>query len=701
MPCIGDGSVGGRTLLPVLRNWSRTHQVQPPFLIAPGSVAELAAAVQSVENGGGVARAIGSHWSYTQVALTREVTHVIDIAALAAILNGDDASGTATLLPFALTDVARARASNLVHVEAGIKIHALNCALEARSKAMPTLGGSNGQSLAGVLGTATHGSDVDLPPIADHVRAIHLVGPGAQEWWIEPDEGTGNITLRSRLEAARDAGRLCNDIRIAYDSALFDAVLVSAGRMGVIYAVVVEVVDAFNLREDRERINWTLARERIRTKVIDASVPYPGPRFMEVVVNPYANASGERVAIVCERNVTTEPSNEKTSPDYFSFFCNLQPLTPILSGILAVIPALIAAVAAAAVAGLAWMLAIPIIGPILYTSAATTAIAAATTGILALQTAITTLLQFPGENMAARLATIVNRATGLNLKLVVPAMVDALVGFIRDPGAAPIVNSSFRVATSQPPCSQAWRDLPECLREIDGMEFALPATAGSTRLFDFMDDIFALTREFYDNNLPPAFGLSIRFTRGTRASIGMQQFARTASVEFLILRGIAGHEEFKRRVHAIARTRGAIPHWGLIHELDADQVARLYGRRLVDWRRQLHRLITAGGGRTETFRTSFSVSRGLEPLAAFEVLGNAVAAINALLLDEDDETSREPEHLLANGFGAISALLLDDDDRARERENLLAGGLAAMSALLLDEDSEAAGAATSWMAGQH
>ncbi|MHA7631747.1 FAD-binding protein [Corallococcus sp. M7] len=179
MPCTGDGSVGTLIRFPLLSNWARTRAFIPPNLIRPTSVTQLAAAVRAVETGGGVLRAMGSHWSYTEVALTRDVTHVVDTSALANLLNGTDAtSPAATLLPFALNDDARANAGNLIHVEAGIKIHALNCALDALGKAMPTLGGSNGQSLAGVMGTGTHGSDVDFASISDQVRAVHLVVPG-------------------------------------------------------------------------------------------------------------------------------------------------------------------------------------------------------------------------------------------------------------------------------------------------------------------------------------------------------------------------------------------------------------------------------------------------------------------------------------------------------------------------------------------
>src|SRR5829696_4261545 len=129
---------------PVLLNWARTCVILPPNHITPTSVTELAAAVSAVETGGGVLRAVGSNWSYTEVALTRDVTLVIDASELTRILEriGRHLAGR-DALPFALNDASRPNADNLIHVEAGIKIHDLNCALEPRGKAMRTLGGSS------------------------------------------------------------------------------------------------------------------------------------------------------------------------------------------------------------------------------------------------------------------------------------------------------------------------------------------------------------------------------------------------------------------------------------------------------------------------------------------------------------------------------------------------------------------------------
>jgi hypothetical protein len=41
---------------------------------------------------------------------------------------------------------------------------------------VPTMGGASGQTIAGAVGTGTHGGDIHIPPIADMIRAIHVVG---------------------------------------------------------------------------------------------------------------------------------------------------------------------------------------------------------------------------------------------------------------------------------------------------------------------------------------------------------------------------------------------------------------------------------------------------------------------------------------------------------------------------------------------
>ncbi|TXH20863.1 MAG: FAD-binding protein [Elusimicrobia bacterium] len=134
----------------------------------------------------------------------------------------------------------------LVHVEAGITLGALSQLLQAnRNEAwsLPTLGGTNGQTLAGAIATSTHGGECEQAPLSDLVRAIHLVTDGGRQVWIEP-----------RSEAVTDDARLravlpYEDTEIIRSDELFNAAVVSMGRFGVIYSVVLEVTQAFNVIE--------------------------------------------------------------------------------------------------------------------------------------------------------------------------------------------------------------------------------------------------------------------------------------------------------------------------------------------------------------------------------------------------------------------------------------------------------------------
>ncbi len=609
MPCEEDGTVGVTTASWQFDNWSRTRSHLVATRAQATRVSHLVAAVVAAEQTGGVVRGLGSGWSYPDTAIAPEVTVAIDTDGLDRILTGTDASSTATLLPFALHDAARVDARRYVHVEAGIKIHALNLALDGLGLAMATLGGSNGQSLAGAIATGTHGSDVDLRPIADAVRAIHLVGPGGQEWWIER-AGARAITDPARLATARAADRLCPELRIVYDDLLFDAVLVSVGRMGLVYSYVVEATNAFRIkRELREARPWLAVAPLIRTTLRDAVAP--GTAYVEIVVNPYRNGAGDHDCIITRQHPTTEPLTPAAVPDALSFeaFCNLTTINALLDLIALALPPLFAAAEATALAGLAPLLLLPD-GGLAYTAASTVAITAATTALVALEAAILAARTATGQDLAHKIVSIVNQAVVLGLVPIVPALAALLLTNQRNPSAPAIVGDSFRMLTGQqtPHVAQ-----PACLRRVNGLEFALDLSPGSERLFGFLADVFALTQELLDDSLPPALGLSLRFTRGTEALIGMQQWTRTCSVELILLRGMNGEAGFLQRITAIAKAHDAIPHWGLIHELDAAEVARLYGARLLDWQLALGRLIDLGGGQERTFRTSFSTARGLEP----------------------------------------------------------------------------------------
>ena len=126
-----------------------------------------------------------------------------------------------------------------------------------------TLGGAGGQTVVGALNTGTHGGDFDRPPIADAVHAIHLVADGGRQYWIE--------RVHSDLPQLFDDDKLRDvygqppefEIVREGDNALFDAVLVSAGRFGVIYSVVLRARRQYSLWERRRLHVWQDVKSQI------------------------------------------------------------------------------------------------------------------------------------------------------------------------------------------------------------------------------------------------------------------------------------------------------------------------------------------------------------------------------------------------------------------------------------------------------
>lgn len=108
------------------------------------------------------------------------------------------------------SESARARMSTGSHyfyVEAGITISNLNVLLDHQRPrlAIQASGGSPGATLAGTISTATHGGEFRWPLLVDRVKAIHLVGPGGEEWWIEGDESIADLAALTAVYPNIDA----------------------------------------------------------------------------------------------------------------------------------------------------------------------------------------------------------------------------------------------------------------------------------------------------------------------------------------------------------------------------------------------------------------------------------------------------------------------------------------------------------------
>ncbi|MFN0205099.1 MAG: FAD-binding protein [Planctomycetota bacterium] len=162
-----------------------------------------------------------------------------------------------TVLPGGWTGISQLNAAgvapnitdpdSLFRVLAGVRIRELNSGLQRFGRAIPYLGGFDGQTIGGVLPTGTHGSVLAHGPLADLIRSIDLVCFDGQILRIEPArEPVTNVNILPPLIANEKV-----KITLRLDDDLFDAVRVGLGAFGVIHSLVIKTVPKFWLKEVR------------------------------------------------------------------------------------------------------------------------------------------------------------------------------------------------------------------------------------------------------------------------------------------------------------------------------------------------------------------------------------------------------------------------------------------------------------------
>ncbi len=247
------------------------------YLCTPESLEDIVSNIREAEANQMHVHAFGSTWSFSDCAITPD--YLIDTTRL---------NKPIQTVQKALRD---GQSSFVYHVEAGITIKDLYTNLDRLGLALVTMGGSSGQTLAGAISTGTHGGDKFMAPLADSVLAIHLVGTGGTQYWVEPSSGITDSSLLRQF--------VVPDIEpknIIYDDATFDAVLVSLGCMGIIYAVVLRVREPYDLVETTVTTTW---REFLQTA--SAHLNDPVNRFLQVAVDPYTDSNNNNLCLVTTR----------------------------------------------------------------------------------------------------------------------------------------------------------------------------------------------------------------------------------------------------------------------------------------------------------------------------------------------------------------------------------------------------------------
>jgi hypothetical protein len=166
--------------------------------------------------------------------------------------------------------------------------------------ALETMGGAGGQTIVGAASTATHGGDVGSSAIGDLVVAMHLIAPDGQEYWIErthirPSTIPMKLIDETLLQRAypvgdpRAPGGAQRRTNIIYkrDDDLMNAALVSCGRMGVIYSVVLRAIRQYAITQHTETSEWEDTKKWICNPADPKFTAVFANRFVRVDVELY------------------------------------------------------------------------------------------------------------------------------------------------------------------------------------------------------------------------------------------------------------------------------------------------------------------------------------------------------------------------------------------------------------------------------
>lgn len=276
------------------RNVGGNQSSRPTLSFWPESLEDLIGTVTQAESNGATVRAIGSSHSWSDVAKTEDYLVYTDKLDRILDLEGYHLRPD---LPF--------RRDRLVHVECGITIRELNRALDARGLALINLGGFDGQTVCGVTSTSTHGSGIAFGPLCDFIKSIQIVGDAGKVFRIEPAPASGQALTDP--VAFRNAHPDPARFELVQDDQWFNAVVVGMGCLGLIYSVVIEVREAFLLKETRTLTTWSEVKRALSPWGL-----YQTPEHYELLLNPYS-VDGENRCLITTRVETTTPGNRERS----------------------------------------------------------------------------------------------------------------------------------------------------------------------------------------------------------------------------------------------------------------------------------------------------------------------------------------------------------------------------------------------------
>lgn len=141
-------------------NWGRTVEFRPGRVEVPANPAEVVAVIADARRDGLRIKPVGSRHSFTPVAATYGVEVRLD--RLTGLLG---------------TDIDPVTGLGTATVAAGTPLQVFNAELESRGLGLPNMGDIATQTVAGAVGTGTHGSGRSIASLSELVAGFEIALP--------------------------------------------------------------------------------------------------------------------------------------------------------------------------------------------------------------------------------------------------------------------------------------------------------------------------------------------------------------------------------------------------------------------------------------------------------------------------------------------------------------------------------------------
>lgn len=258
-------------------------------------------------------RAYGAKWSFSDLPLAVDgwmiKTNKLNILRFPHISNMDLA--------------CRENVDELILAQCGATIGSINAVLETpeRRQSLRTSGASNGQTIAGAIGTGVHGSAVNVGGLESQVAGLQIVLADRIVWLEDPAKPMFNEEYVERMGA-----------ELIRDDQLFRAALVSLGAMGVVHAVLLRTTGRYGLVSSTVHVPFDRTAAAMNSLVFDPAMGLPHPDqtlyFFQVIMDPAAT----NMCYVTVRHKVTYPEAKKPEYDKPDLFTRLATDVPGLIG---------------------------------------------------------------------------------------------------------------------------------------------------------------------------------------------------------------------------------------------------------------------------------------------------------------------------------------------------------------------------------